>query len=163
MKVILFITTLLAGLSGMAQTSSGRAQTPSNPVQFINPPSVAAPHGYSHAAVIDLGSSKMVILSGQVPLDQQGNLVGAGDLGRQAEQAFQNIRNIVVAAGGTMDNVVKLGFFVADMSKLQALRDVRDKFINTKNPPTSTLVQVSKLYREDVLIEIEATAIIPKK
>lgn len=163
MKVILFAITLLAGLPGMAQPSPGVAQTPSNPVQFINPPSVAAPHGYSHAAVIDLGNSKMVILSGQVPMDQQGNLVGAGDLGRQAEQAFQNIRNIVTAAGGTMDNIVKLGFFITDMSKLQALREARDKFINTKNPPASTLVQVSKLYRDDVLVEIEATAIIPKK
>jgi len=156
MKVILFVITLLAGMSGRTQTSS-------DPVRFINPPSVAAPHGYSHAAVIDLGNSKMVILSGQVGLDKQGNLVGAGDLGRQAEQAFQNIRSIVTAAGGTMDNVVKLSFFVTDVSKIQAVREARDKFINTKTPPASTLVEVRKLFRDDVLIEIEATAVIPKK
>jgi 2-iminobutanoate/2-iminopropanoate deaminase len=50
-----------------------------------------------------------------------------------------------------------------DVSQIPAFREVRKKFINIKNPPASTLVQVSKLFRDDLLIEIEATAIIPKK
>ncbi len=102
-------------------------------------------------------------MSGQVPLDNQGNLIGKGDFGKQAEQVFANIKSIVTEAGGTMSHVVKLGIFLVDIKEIQTLRDVRNKFINLKNPPASTLVQVNKLFREDILIEIEATAIIPKR
>ena len=139
------------------------AQADTSLVKFINPASVSTPRGYSHAAVVDLGTCEMLILSGQVALDNKGNLVGKDDFGKQADQVFQNIKSIVEAAGGKMDNVVKLGFYVLDVGQVQALRAVRDKYINTKNPPASTLVQVSKLFRDDVLLETEATAIIPKK
>ena len=138
-----------------------KAQTASN-VQLINPENVATPRGYSHAAVIDLGNCKMVIMSGQVALDTKGNLVGANDIAKQTEQVFRNIKSIVEAAGGKMDHVVKLGYFTTDVSRIADVRTIRDQFINTKTPPASTLVQVNKLFREDVLIEIEATAVIPK-
>lgn len=139
------------------------SQTDTSIVKFLNPASVSAPKGYSHAVQIDLGTCKMIIISGQVAIDNKGNLVGKGDFDKQTEQAFQNIKSIVESAGGTMDKVVKLGFYLTDVSNIQTLRAVRDKFINTKNPPTSTLVQVGKLFRDDILIEIEATAVIPNK
>jgi 2-iminobutanoate/2-iminopropanoate deaminase len=148
---LLFVTTLAF------------SQTDTALVKFSNPASVSAPKGYSHVAQIDLGTCKMLIISGQVALDNKGNLVGKGDFGLQTQQVFQNIKSVVESAGGNMDNVVKLGYFVTDISQVQMLRSVRDKFVNTKNPPASTLVQVSKLFRDDILIEIEATAIIPKK
>jgi 2-iminobutanoate/2-iminopropanoate deaminase len=132
-------------------------------VTFKNPASLAAPKGYSLSAVIDLGNCQMVILSGQVPFDRDGNLVGRGDPGKQTEQVFSNIKNILVELGGTMDNLVKLGVFMTDVSQIQHYRDVRNKFINTKTPPASTLVQVGKLFMDEILIEVEATAIIPKK
>jgi enamine deaminase RidA (YjgF/YER057c/UK114 family) len=138
------------------------AQSAASNVQLINPPTVAAPHGYSQAAVVDLGNCKMVILSGQVALDAQGNLTGGNDIAKQTEQVFQNIKAIITAAGGNMSHLVKLGYFVKDVSALPALRAIRDRFVNTQNPPASTLVQVNNLFRADVLIEIEATAIIPK-
>jgi len=139
------------------------SQTDTSIVKFKNPASVAAPKGYSHAAIIDLGNCQMIVLSGEVPLDSEGNIVGQGDLGKQTEQVFKNIKNIISDLGGTMDNVVKLGVFLTDVSQIQTFRDIRNRFINLKTPPTSTLVQVSKLFRDDVLIEVEATAIIPKK
>ena len=139
------------------------AQSGSGIVTFRNPASVAAAKGYSHAAEVDLGNCKMLIISGQVALDKQGNLVGKNDLAKQTEQVFLNIRNIVSESGGTMDNVVKLGFYLTNVSQIQAVRDIRNKFINMQAPPASTLVEVSRLFREDILIEIEATAIIPKK
>jgi 2-iminobutanoate/2-iminopropanoate deaminase len=132
-------------------------------VKFRNPLSVAAPKGYSHAAVIDLGNCQMIILTGQVPLDRNGQLVGKGDLSKQTEQVFLNIKGIVSELGGTMENVIKLGVYMTDVSQIQNFRDVRNKFISNRNPPTSTLVQVSKLFRDDVLIEIEATVVVPKK
>lgn len=141
----------------------GWCQQDTSAVKFLNPPSVATPRGYSQAAVIDLGTARMVIISGQVAFDKQGQLVGAGDFSAQAGQVFSNIRSIVESAGGTMDDLVRIGIYLTDMTKTPLLRNARDKFINTKNPPTSVLVQVNKLFRDDVLLEVEATAIIPKK
>ena len=156
MKALILLPALLLAFTTFAQTP------PAN-VHFVNPSSVSTPHGYSQAAVIDLGNCRMVILSGQVALDAKGNLVGKDDLEKQTEQVFQNISNILQETGGSMNDIVKLGFYTTDVSKMPVVRTIRDKYINTATPPTSTLVQVSKLFRDDILIEIEATAIIPKK
>lgn len=154
MKNIILVALLLISVSGVAQNNS---------VTLINPSTLATPKGYSHAAIVDLGTCTMVIMSGQVAIDSAGNLVGKEDIGKQTGQVFANIQKIVTAAGGTMDNIVKLGYFTTDVTQIAAIRAARDKYINNQKPPASTLVQVSKLFREDVLIEIEATAIIPKK
>jgi 2-iminobutanoate/2-iminopropanoate deaminase len=132
-------------------------------VKFKNTLSVWSPKWYSQASVIDVGNSKMLIISGQIPFDSNGNLVGKGDIAKQGEQVFLNMKSILDAAGGTMDNLVKIGIYMADISQLQTFRDVRNKFINMDYPPTSTLVQVNKLFRDDVLLEVDAMAIIPKK
>lgn len=132
-------------------------------VNFKNPSSVALPKGYSHAAVIDLGNCQMIALSGQVPIDNNGNLVGQGNFEKQSEQVMMNIKNILSDLGGTMSDIIRLGIYTTDVSQMQAFRDVRDKFIDITKPPISTLVQVSKLFRGDVLVEVEATAIVPKR
>ena len=151
MKRLVLLPALLLTMAGFSQT------------KLVNPSSVSTPKGYSQAAVIDLGTSKMVILSGQIALDKQGNLVGKDDLQQQTEQVFTNIKNIVEELGGTMDNVVKLNYFVTDATKVPVIRTVRDRFVNIKTLPASTLVQVNRLFREDLLLEVEATAVIPKK
>jgi 2-iminobutanoate/2-iminopropanoate deaminase len=158
MLMIKFLLLPLLFLSGFAFS-----QTDTAIVKFNNPPEVSFPKGYSHAAQIDLGNCKMLIISGQVAIDNKGTLIGKGDFGKQTEQVFLNIKSIVESSGGTMENVVKIGIYVTDMNQVQTLRTIRDKFINLKNPPASTLVQVSRLFRDDILIEIEATAIIPNK
>ena len=159
-RVILAITIVTFLLIASVKCFS---QTDTSIVKFKNTLSVWSSKGYSQASIIDLGNSKMIIISGQVSLDSNGNLVGKSDLGKQAEQVFSNIKSILVAAGGTMDNLVKIGIFMVDISQLPTLREVRNKFININYPPASTLVEVSKLFRDDVLLEVEATAIIPKK
>jgi 2-iminobutanoate/2-iminopropanoate deaminase len=156
MKKIILFQFLFISIVGFSQADTSI-------IKFINPSTVAAPRGYSHSVQVDLGNCKMLLTSGQVALDKQGNLVGKGDLAKQAEQVFTNIKNIVEEAGGNMDDLVKISFYIIDVSQIQIIRNVRDKFINVKKPPASTLVQVSKLFRDDLLIEIEATAIIPKK
>lgn len=157
------LKSVLLFISLISLTQSIFSQTDSSAFRLQNFSSVASPKGYSHAAIVDLGKSNMIILSGQVPIDKNGNLVGKNDFSKQAEQVFKNIKNIMSELGGTMSNVIKIGIYVVNMKDIQALRNVRDKYIDLKNPPTSTLVEVSKLYREDVLLEVEATAVIPKK
>lgn len=153
MKAILAFLFCCAGLSSLAQSQT----------TYINPTTVAKPNGYSHAAVVDLGKCKLVMIAGQVALDSAEKLVGEGDLQTQTEQVFRNIQNIVLAAGGTMNNVVKLNYYLLDASQVQKVRDVRNKFVNLDQPPASTLVQVSSLVRKEFLIEIDATAVIPNK
>ena len=155
MKSIMLIPFLLVSIKGLTQTDASI-------VKFINPSSSSTPRSYSQAAIIDLGNCKMIIISGQTALDAQGNLIGKGDMAKQTEQVFLNIKKIVTDLGGTMDNIVKTGIFLVDASQMQAFRDTRNKFINLKNPPTSTLIHVNDLFSDDILLEIEATAIIPK-
>ncbi len=132
----------------LGTVTTGFSQTNTTPVQLVNPQAVAAPKGYSQAAVVDLGNCNMILLSGQVPLDSQGNLTGKGDREKQTVQVFKNIRGIVEELGGNMHHVIKI--------------KARDLFVDAKHPPASTLVQVNKLFRDDVLVEVEATAIIPQ-
>lgn len=156
MKKLLYLI-LLCG------SSACFAQEANKDVTFLNPAAVGKPFGYSHAVIVDIGKNNMVIMSGQVGLDKDGKLAGNGDLTSQTEQIFANIKNIVEAAGGSMNDLVELNYYLMDASQVQLVRGIRDKFVNTKQPPASTLVQVSKLFRDDILIEIKATAIIKKK
>jgi len=132
-------------------------------VKLKNPEGVLLPKGYSQVAEINLGTCRMLIISGQVALDKQGNITGKNDLAGQTEQVFANIKSIVEDAGGTLKDIVKLGVYMLDVSQVQVFRNIRDRYINLQQPPTSTLVQVSGLVRKELLIEIEATAILPVK
>ena len=119
----------------------------------FNAPSVRTPPGYSHA----VRAGGLLFISGQVPLDEAGDIVGA-DMQSQAHQAFQNLATVLATAGVTFDAVVKLTYFVTDISQVPAIRAARDDFVNPDNPPASTLVEVSRLYLPGLLIEVEAVA-----
>ena len=127
-------------------------------IRFTNPPAISAPVGYSHIAEITGG--RLVFISGQVALDADGNLVGPGDFAAQAEQVFANLKAALESVGADFRSVAKLNFYVTDFSQLQAARDIRDRYVDTANPPASTAVQVSRLFREDLLIEVEAVAVV---
>jgi enamine deaminase RidA (YjgF/YER057c/UK114 family) len=78
----------------------------------VNPDSVAPPAGnYSHAVRLELDGATLVFVSGQLPLDAQGRLVGEGDMARQAEQVFENLRAILEANGASFRDVVRVGSY----------------------------------------------------
>ena len=93
-----------------------------------------------------------------MPLDTEGQLVGEGDFGAQARQVFANLTAALEAAGAAWADVVKLNYFVTDMSQVATLREIRNEYVNTVEPPASTLVEVSALFRPDVLVEADAIA-----
>ena len=84
-------------------------------------------------------------------------------LSSETTQAFENIKTVLAAAALTPANITKLNYYVVglDDTKLKVLRDVRDHYINTAEPPASTLAGVQALFRSDCLIEIEAVAVAP--
>ena len=124
--------------------------------RFHSPPALPEPKGYSHVA--QATGSRIVHISGQLPLDRDRNLVG-DDFAGQVRQAFANLGLALEAAGLGWPDVVKLGIFVTELDGLAALRAVRDEFVDTTNPPASTLVQVVGLAQPGAMIEIEAVAV----
>jgi enamine deaminase RidA (YjgF/YER057c/UK114 family) len=125
---------------------------------FMNPPGIAKPVGYTHVVKT---SGTLVFIAGQVGLDAQGNIAGAGDFRQQTEQVFQNLETALKAAGAQFGDVVKMNIYVLDTSQLPVLREIRDRYVNTVNPPVSTLVAVVRLARPEFLVEIEAVAVLP--
>ncbi len=132
---------------------------PPTHVTFTNVPTLPTPPGYTH--VVSVSGGRTIHVSGQVPIDRHGNLVGAGDLRAQTEQVFTNLQAALAAAGATFAHVVKLNYYLLDADQAAVVRAVRDAFVNTEYPPASTLVEVRRLVRAEFLIEIEATASVP--
>jgi len=151
MKILLASLLFLAALPLSSQT------------EFLKPSGLAPAHGYTHAIVTRPG--KMIFLSGQVANDPTGQLVGKGDLKAQAEQVFANLKTALAAAGATFNDVVKITWYVRNykLEDLPALRAIRDKYVNTAQPPASTLVGVASLFQDDYLIEVDAIAVVPEK
>jgi len=127
-------------------------------VQYLNPQPLSAPTGYTH--VVEVLRGKTIYISGQVALDKSGNVVGKGDFSAQTTQVFENLKSALAAAGATFDNVVKVNTYITDMSQIQTLRELRGKYYG-KNAPASTLVEIGKLAHPDLMIEIEAIAVVP--
>ena len=130
-------------------------------VELLAPATMPQSACYSQLAIATGG--KVVFIAGQVALDNSGNVVGKDDFRAQVQQVFENLHAAVEAAGGTFHDVIKLNSYFVDMSHLSEFRAVRDKYIDLKNPPASTAIQVPRLFRPEFLIEIEAVAVVDDK
>jgi len=130
-------------------------------VTLSNPKTMPPPTGYSQVAEVTKG--KIVLIAGQVAHDAAGKLVGENDFAAQVEQVFKNLDAAVKAAGGTFKDIVKINNYCVasvDPNQIAAYRTVRDRYVNTAAPPTSTFVYVSRLVRPGWLFEIDAMAVI---
>ena len=127
------------------------------PKQIINPTTMAKPTGYSYAVK---KSGTPVFISGQVAIDGRDQVVGEGDAAAQVEQVFRNLRTVVEASGGTLDDIVKLNIYVTDAAYRPAVVAARQKHFQEGHYPASTYVVVSALAIPQLLVEIEAVAMI---
>ena len=130
--------------------------------RFLNPPTIPAPRGYTH--VVETQSpSRTIYVSGQLGMTPDGTFAGApGDFRAQAIQCFENLKLALAAVDAGFEHVVKVTNYSVDMAHLPIYLEVRDRYVNTKAPPASTAVQISKLAREPALFEIEAIAVVPQ-
>ena len=129
--------------------------------RVFSPPQLPKPAGYSHLAEISGG--KIIYIAGQVAMDASGNIVGKGDYSAQLQQVFVNLKTALEAAGASFKNVVKLNYYIVDSvdrSQFFAYRAVRDKYVDTANPPVATVVVVRGLFSPEFLVEIEAIAVV---
>ncbi len=145
--------------AGAAAPAAAQATAaPSDVPRFTSPPSLPPAKGYSHVAAVPAGA-RLLFLSGQVALDSAGALVGPGDARAQTRQVFENLRRALAVEGATFVDVVKLTFYLRDVATLPVVREVRDQYVNGAAPPASTLVEVRRLFRDDVLLEVDAVAV----
>ena len=102
---------------------------------------------------------ELVIVSGQAAIDQQGQIVGAGDFDAQAEQTFRNLARVLEAGGSSLDRIVKVTIFLTDMSNFPKIVELRKRWF-TPPYPADTIVEVSSLALPELEIEIEAIAVV---
>ena len=130
------------------------------PKSHINPPGLSNPGTYTH--VVKATGQSLVFIAGQVAFDAQGQVVGEGDLRAQAHQVFQNLRTALEAADCGFENVVKLVTYVVNYQPVHraVLAEVRPNYLPATNPPASTLLGVQALALPQLLIEIDAVAVL---
>src|SRR5262249_10248526 len=120
-------------------------RTPTMPTQFLNPPGLAPTNGWTQ--VVTSTGGKMVYVSGQVSVDERGQVLGKGDLKARAEQTFANLAVALKAAGATFRDVVKMNLYVVGLKPelVPLVREVRARYVSRESPPASTLVGVPAL------------------
>lgn len=101
----------------------------------------------------------LVIISGQASINENGEVVGAGDFDAQAEQVFKNIRRTLEAAGSSMEKIIKVNIYLTDMSHFPKIVELRGKYF-TQPWPADTITGVTALALPELMIEIEATALV---
>lgn len=129
--------------------------------KVINPKSLVVPSGYAHGVEAD--GKRTIYLSGQIAMDPHGAILGANDIVKQFDQALSNLQETLRAANAEMTDVVKLLIFVKDKRGYQKhLKEIGVVYRNYfgKYFPAMSLVEVSNLFEEDALIEIEGVAVV---
>ena len=127
--------------------------------RFVNPGTMAQLDGFTHAVRIGF----VTYVSGEVPLDSAGHLVGAGDLAAQAKQAFANLNLVLRIAGNVPADVVKLTVYVVNYHPrdLAVIRQAAPEFFPQQNPPAGIVVGVQALPQDGILIAVDAIAQAP--
>jgi len=126
----------------------------------LNPSTLPPAPGYSQIVKVSGGTT--IYIAGQVAWDEEGQLVGEGDLEQQARQVFTNLVTALAEAGATPSDLVKIGIYVVDhdLDKLKVIRGVRDQVLDVDPPPASTLLGVERLALPDLLLEVDAIAVV---
>ena len=126
----------------------------------LNPKTVPTPLKPHYSNSIRTKSGPLLFISGQVGLDEKGELVGKGDIQAQAKQVLENLKNIVEANGGSMKDIVQVTVYVTDIAAFESISDIRETYF-PKEGPASAIVEVSALAWPEFLIEISAIAALP--
>ena len=125
----------------------------------IFPPGLSKPTGH-WTTVTAARPGKLVFVSGLTAKNEQGVIVGKGDVGAQTRQVCENLQAALRAAGGTLADIVRIDVFIKEMTGFDAIHQVRREYFGA-NPPASTMVAVSAFTHPDMLIEINAIAVLP--
>lgn len=134
----------------------GPAMAQGQTIERINPEGLTKPTTYSH--VVKVGN--LLFIAGQVAFDSAGNLVGENDMKAQVRQVLENLKTALASQKADFSNVVKINIFTTDVEAFLGSAEVRAEYFKGY-PPASTLVQITKLARPGLMVEIEAIAALP--
>ena len=154
------MTLALGALTALTLVHGTTARGQGAEPRYINPPGLTKPTGYTH--VVLAADGRTIYIAGQIALDSTGALVGAGDFRAQAERVFGNLRIALASAGATFADVVKMTTYITTVANVATLREVRTKYLDPTRAPANTLIPVATLARPDLLLEIEAVAVLRK-
>jgi enamine deaminase RidA (YjgF/YER057c/UK114 family) len=127
-------------------------------IRYINPDGLVRPPTYTQVVEV-VGPGRTIYISGQLGTDRDGKLA-AGDFRAQAEQVFRNLQAALAAVDASFADIVKLNSYLAHITDLPILRDVRARYLDVAALPASTTLEVAKFARKDALLEIEAVAVL---
>ena len=128
--------------------------------RVIESPKLPAPmRGGAFSAGVEAPAGRTVYVSGQVSMDAEGNIVGEGDVVAQTEKVLDNVAAVLEAAGGGLEDVVKVTVFITDMGMYDGIHEVRRRYFSEPYP-ASSMVEVSALIDPRLLVEVEAVAVI---
>ena len=116
-------------------------------------------HNISFSQGASIRDGRLILLSGQASIDDQGNVVGKGDMGLQVRTSLEAVKRALALAGATPADVVKLNVYTTDCRAFHKTQSIREAFFS-KPYPAQTLVEVTRLAMRDFLVEIEATAVV---
>lgn len=125
----------------------------------FNPSGIKTFGAYSQAVKVDLGVKSMVLVSGQIAMDADGNPVAPGDVEQQTRHIFENLKTVLAEAGATLDDVVKAQIFLTNMDQYPQAAAVRNEYF-AESRPVSTLVEISRTVSDGCDIEIEVIAVV---
>jgi enamine deaminase RidA (YjgF/YER057c/UK114 family) len=127
----------------------------------FNPTGVWAPgtRAFSHGVI--QGDGVVVHLTGQVAWDENSAVVGGADVEAQTEQAVENVRRVLAAVGGVLDDIVSMTIYFLDRADVPAIQRVRSRYFTAGTAPTSTLIQVPGLVAPDLRVELVPLAVVP--
>ena len=120
---------------------------------------------HSKGVVLDFDHVRYVGLSGMCSLTDDFEVIGVGDIKKQTDEILKIIQNTLAEYGGSMNDIIRVRLYVVDLDdeRLRTIHEVRKNYFDPEHYPASTLVGVSKLVMPDLLIEIDADALIKKK
>jgi enamine deaminase RidA (YjgF/YER057c/UK114 family) len=131
--------------------------------EIINPPELVRPRGFNHGIVVEGG--RLLLLAGQDGSDAEGRIIAPGDLVSQYEQIIRNLKAVVEAAGGELQDIVKLSIYVTDRdayrAQLKALGEIHRAYFG-HHYPAMALFEVKGLFNPDAMIEMEGIAHLTK-
>ena len=131
--------------------------------EFLNPPDLPNwQQAFSQLVIVEVAGIRTIYVAGQVSVDEQKNLIGAGDLASQAEQAFRNLTRALAAAGASTADVVKVNVYIKHYQPSDAaiVGEAFRKAFPHQNLPVSTWLGVEALAEEEFLIEVDAVAVV---
>jgi len=131
-------------------------------IEHISPPDTydsLSTRGYTQVVAVE-GMKRLIVVSGQLPLDNDNKLIGEGDIEAQTRACYENLKRSLNAVGADLSNVIRMTTYVTDLiAHPKGVRKIRAEYFGTDKPPASTMIEVPRLLN-NMLIEVEAMAVV---